>query len=154
MTVIGHLPAGTYKKGCITACIKKNRNICLSFNYTHLAIYDPEKYNKAFKTPHGQPVYHSGHVRTVEHKNAVKEMKGNSSINQLKAHYVITVDEDIENDFCDSEGFKGFQIYKVGPKANPQIFVHMELMCKRDGHEDAQPKGGYENFCSSGSDSD
>jgi len=154
MTIIAHMPAGSFKKGCITGAIKNNRKVVLTLDYTHLVILDPEKYNKAFKDENGNAMYYDGHVRTVEHAKVVRQMKGKSSLTRLKAKFTINLDTEVENAFSDSEGFEGFQVFRVGPAGNPQIFCHMELMCKRSGHNNAQPKGGYENFCSSGSESE
>ena len=150
-TVIAHLPAGAFKKGCFKGFIESGTAIHLVFDYTHLAVLKPEKYNKAFKDRSGNPMYHDSHIRTVEHFNKVRSMKGKSATNHLKAEMIIPLEQEVKNDWCNLEGFDGFQVFKVGPDDNPQIICHMELMCKKIGGKDEQPSGGYENFCSSGS---
>jgi len=150
-TIIVHLPAGSYKKGCVVGFVKDPTTVRVVFDYTHLAILDPEKYNKAFKDEHGTPIYHPGHVRTTTHSETIRFMK-KTPLSKLKATMDIKLDTEVEKDWCDEEGFSGWQIFKVGPDDNPQIFAHMELMCKKHGNNNTQPSGGYERFLDSGSD--
>jgi len=149
-TIVGHLPSGAFKKGCITADISKNQIVAIKFDYSHLTMLNPMKYNKAFKDNKDNTIYDESHSRTVQHKEVVKKMKGHSSTTPLVAEMKITMPMWVENKFTDAEGFSGFTVFKAGNEENPQLIINLELMGKQSGHDDKQP-GGYEDCCESDS---
>jgi len=158
-TIIVHLPAGTFKKGCVTGRIINNRKVRLLYDWTHLALLDPASYKKAFFTqdvsaPGGKRLtYTNEHVHVVEHANKVRDMKGFSSRNKVMSSMTIDVGVDVENDFLMVHPYPGFLVMKVGKKNNPQIFAHMELMLKNDSHYVSQP-GRIKDFTEDGDESE
>lgn len=152
VTLVGHLPAGAFKKGCVSATITKNRIVSIKLDYTHLVMLDPMKYNKAFKDNHDNLIYDESHSRTVQHKETVKEMKGYRPTTRLTVEMKISMPTWVENKFTDEEGFDGFQVFKAGNESNPQLIIHLEMMGKQTGHDDKQADD-YEDFCESSSSS-
>jgi hypothetical protein len=150
-TIIVHCPSGAFRKGALNGYIRDNKRVHIIYDYSHLKILEPKAYNKAFKEPSGDLMYDSEHARTVQHADVIRIIKKDNRLTKCKAEMIIEVEEEVENDWCNEEGFDGWQVFKCGPAANPQIFAHIELMCKRTAFNNRQPVGGYEDFLSSGS---
>lgn len=100
VTVIVQLPSVAFRKGSVTGVIKGNRRIILTFDYSRLVILDLAKYGKAFKDNNNQPLYDESHIKTVMHKNRIRDLKGNkSALTKLKAEMTIDTGIDVENEF-------------------------------------------------------
>jgi hypothetical protein len=150
-TVLVHLPAGSFRKKALTAVIRKGKRIHIFYDYSHLKIIEPNEYNKAFKDEYGAPLYDSEHARTVRHSEVIRQVKKDNRLTKCRAEMIIELDEEVENDWYDDDLIPGWQLFKVGPPNNPQILAHMELMHKRNGFNNRQPVGGFEDFLESGS---
>jgi hypothetical protein len=135
VTLIVQLPSGTWKEGCVSSKITNGQTISLTLDWTHIVLLDAAKYSKAFvNTTNTGRMYNDTHVKTVSHAGAVKTLKGDSSLNLVKSTFTVRTPFVVENEFTNAEGWPGFTVLKMGAKANPQIFAHMEMMGIRDGH--------------------
>jgi hypothetical protein len=152
-TILVHLPAGSFRKKAVMAYIRENKRVHIIYDYSHLKLIEPNDYNKAFKDENDDFMYDSEHARTVRHSEVVRTLRKDNRLTKCKAEMIIELPVLVENDWIDDAYMPGFQIFKVGPPENPQIFAHMELMCKRNAFNNRQPVGDYEDFLDDDSDS-
>jgi hypothetical protein len=118
-----------------------SRSTSIIINTTQATMWNTELYNSHFtKTDsngHDMRRYEQGHSKITAMRDAIKEMKGTSSSNQMVfVHRQPLPGPQVKKEFVKVGGYGGERYFKLGPRGdnNPEFVINLEMQAMEHGH--------------------